>query len=189
MKVTKAQATENREAILRAAAEQIRLRGFDQMSVAEVARAASLSHGALYSHFKSKEVLQAEATRHSFDDTISTFTGLSPDAFVQTYFSVDHRNHPELGCPNAALVSEIWRQPPATQQAFRAGIERFVELVSETLTGSDGQENRDRAVLLFAAMVGGMALSRAVSQVDQAFADDILRAVSSQMAGLIDPAG
>jgi TetR/AcrR family transcriptional regulator, transcriptional repressor for nem operon len=188
MKVTKAQAIENREAIVGAAAQQMRMRGFDQVSVAEVGRAAGLSHGALYSHFKSKEALQTEATRHSFDDTIRAFTGLSPDAFLQTYLSVDHRNHPELGCPNAALVSEVWRQPVATQEAFRAGIERFVALVSATLAGDDGQEDKDRAVFLFAAMVGGMALSRAVAQVDQPYADDLLRAVSSQMAGLIDRA-
>lgn len=189
MKVTKAQASENREAILRAAAGQIRTRGFDQMSVAEVGRAAGLSHGALYSHFKSKEALQAEAARHSFDDTLRAFADLGPEAFLQAYLSAEHREHPEVGCPNAALVSEVWRQPASTQEAFRAGIEGFVALVAQSLGGGeqqgDKEGDKDRAMMLLAAMVGGMALSRAVGQVDPAYADEILRAVSGQLTGLI----
>lgn len=185
MKVTKAQATENRDAILHAAAEQIRARGFDQMSVAEVARAAGLTHGALYSHFKSKEGLKAEATGHTFEATAHAFTGLAPDEFLGRYLSSDHRDNPQAGCPNAALVSEVWRQPTETQEAFREGLGRFVDLTDASLALADGRSDHDRAIMVFAAMVGGLALSRAIHAVDQAGADTILRAVSSQLAGLI----
>ena len=61
MKVSKSKASDNREAILTAASTQIRGRGLDQTSVADVARAAGLTHGALYSHFQSKDALTAEA--------------------------------------------------------------------------------------------------------------------------------
>jgi TetR/AcrR family transcriptional regulator, transcriptional repressor for nem operon len=189
MKVTKAQATQNREAILRAAAKQIRSHGFEQMSVAEVARAAGLSHGALYSHFKSKEALQAEAARQSFDDTIAAFTGLGAEAFITTYLSPQHRDNPDMGCPNAALVSEVWRQPAPTQEAFRAGIERFVALSGAAMGEAGDEADRDRAITLFAALVGGMALSRAIGQVDQAYADDLLRAVSSQLQAFLARGG
>ena len=38
---------------------------------------------------------------------------------------------------------------------------------------------------MFAAMMGGLALSRATAEVDQAGSDDILRAVAEQLAELI----
>ncbi|WP_426419740.1 TetR/AcrR family transcriptional regulator [Bradyrhizobium genosp. A] len=185
MKVSKAQATENRGAIVHAAARQIRERGFDQVSVADVARAAGLTHGALYSHFTSKETLQAEATREAFKETLAAFTGLSSEEFLRRYLSPQHRDSAAVGCPNAALVSEIWRQPEETQQAFLEGLLGFINLTSDTL-GSDAHEHsRDRAVTVFATLVGGLALSRAIRDVDRAVSDDILRAIASQIKSLI----
>lgn len=182
MKVSKAQATENRAAILNAAAAQIRARGFDDVSVAEVGKAAGLTHGALYSHFKSKDALQAEATRCAFEQTLSAFAGMDFAEFLGRYLSREHRDNAAVGCPNAALVSEVWRQPESTQKAFRDGVQGFVKLVGDGLGGEETSENADRAVALFAAMVGGLALSRAIAQVDEDDSLNILRAVSSQIA-------
>ena len=53
MKVSKQQAAENHDAILRVASALIRERGLEQVSAAEFAKAAGLTHGALYSHFSS----------------------------------------------------------------------------------------------------------------------------------------
>lgn len=181
MKVTKTQASENREAILDAAAAQIRARGLDQISVAEVARAAGLTHGALYSHFDSKETLKAAAARRAFDDTLSAFEGVPLDDFIGRYLSPQHRDNPDKGCPNAALVSEVWRQSASTQSIFKDGVKGFVDLAEDTLRTSDSVGGRDRAITMFAAMVGGMALSRAVRDVDKAGSDDILRAVATQL--------
>lgn len=185
MKVSKAQATQNRGAIVQAAAAQIRDRGFDQVSVADVARAAGLTHGALYSHFTSKEALQAEATRESFRETLSAFSGLSAEEFLKCYLSPQHRDNASAGCPNAALVSEVWRQPAETQRAFLEGLLGFINLTGDTL-GCDAREHgRDRALTIFAALVGGLAISRAVRNVDRAVSDDILRAIASQITSLI----
>lgn len=185
MKVTKAQAAQNRDAIVHAAAAEIRDRGFDQVSVADVARAAGLTHGALYSHFTSKEALQAEATRESFKETLSAFSGLSAEEFLKGYLSPQHRDNPSAGCPNAALVSEVWRQPVETQRAFLEGLLGFINLTGDTLRCDSPEHGRDRALTIFAALVGGLAISRAVSDVDRAVSDDILRAIASQITSLI----
>ncbi|KUR75011.1 TetR/AcrR family transcriptional regulator [Novosphingobium sp. FSW06-99] len=185
MKVSKAQASENRDAIIRAAAAQLRLRGFDQMSVAEVARAAGLTHGALYSHFKSKDELAAAAIRAAFAQTLQAFTGASMDDFLAWYLSASHRDHPEAGCPNAALAGEVARQPATTQQAFRDGLENFVGLAGETLERAGREHGRDRVITVFAAMVGGLALSRAIRDADPAGSDAILQAIASQIQALI----
>jgi TetR/AcrR family transcriptional regulator, transcriptional repressor for nem operon len=171
MKVSKAQASENRQAIVHAAAAQLRERGFEQMSVAEVARAAGLTHGALYSHFKSKDALAAEAISAAFAE--SAFD-VPLGEFVAQYLSPTHRDHPGQGCPNAALASEIWRQPPAAQQAYRDGLEGFLRATGEP---------RDRAIALVATMVGGLVLARAIHAVDPEGSDEILRTVAAHIQG------
>ena len=181
MKVSKAQTTENRDAILRAAAGQIRARGYDQMSMADVARASNLTHGAVYNHFRSKEALQAEATRYAFEDTAGAFMGLPIDAFLKRYLSPQHRDNPVSGCPNAALVSEVARQPAEIREAFRDGLLRFLAMSEEKLAAAGINQAREAAVAMFAAMVGGLALSRAVRGVDDAAAEEILQAVSNQL--------
>lgn len=151
------------------------------MSVAEVARVAGLTHGALYSHFKSKDVLAAEATKAAFAETLNAFTGLSSREFLSAYLSKGHRSHPERGCPGAALVSEAWRQPQPTREAFRDGLDNFLELAGAAMERNGAEQGRQRAIAVFAALVGGMALSRAVSAVDEALSDELLQAVATQV--------
>lgn len=182
MKVSKAQAAANREAIGKAAAALLRDRGFDQISVAEVAAAAGLTHGALYSHYRSKEELTQAATSRAFEDTLSEFAGLSLAEFVQRYLSVDHRDHPECGCPNAALVTEVWRQAAGTREAFRDGLHRYVRLIAQTLGTGDGPQTQATAVTMLAAMVGAVALSRAIRDTDPSCSNGILRDVSAQLS-------
>jgi TetR/AcrR family transcriptional regulator, transcriptional repressor for nem operon len=185
MKVSKAQASGNRDAIVQAAAAQIRGRGFEHMSVADVAHAAGLTHGALYSHFKSKDALKAEAIKCAFDDCVRTFSGLTPSEFLARYLSAEHRDSPEEGCPTSALVSEVRWQLESSQMAFRDGIERFAALTGESLESIDAEHSPDRAMLMFAAMVGGLALSRAIREVDEPTSDNILRAITDQLEQLI----
>lgn len=181
MKVSKAKAADNRDAIIQAAASQIRSRGFDQLNVSDVARAAGLTHGALYSHFQSKDALTAEATRRAFDESLRDFTGLSQLELVHRYLSTQHRDNPEEGCPTAALVSEVRRQPAELQAAFRIGIDRSVTLMGESLEAVGAEHDHDRAVFMFAAMVGGLALSRAVRNIDEPASANILRAIRDQI--------
>jgi TetR/AcrR family transcriptional regulator, transcriptional repressor for nem operon len=186
MKVSKSKASDNRDAILQAASAQIRSRGLDQTSIADVARASGLTHGALYSHFASKDALATEAMNCAFADCLRDFAGLPAPQFLKRYLSTEHRDHPEVGCPAAALVSEISRQPAQLQEAFRGGVDRFVALAGESLEAVGAEHGHDRAVLLFAAMVGGLALSRALRDADAASSVDILRAVKKELGLLVD---
>ena len=154
MKVSKSKASDNRDAILQAASTQMRSRGLDQTSIADVARASGLTHGALYSHFGSKDALTTEALKCAFADCLRDFTGLSAPQFMKRYLSTEHRDHPEQGCPAAALVSEIPRQPAELRTAFRGGVDRFVALAGKSLEAVGAEHGHDRAVFMFAAMVG-----------------------------------
>ncbi len=61
MRVSRIQAAENRERILDVATRLFRERGIDGIGVDDLMKAAGLTHGGFYGHFKSKEDLVAQA--------------------------------------------------------------------------------------------------------------------------------
>src|SRR3954453_19093755 len=64
MKVSREQMAQNRRRILDAASRLFRAKGFDAVSVAEVMKAAGLTHGGFYGHFASKDDLVAQTLGH-----------------------------------------------------------------------------------------------------------------------------
>ena len=55
MKVTLEQAAANREKIVEVASILFRKHGFEGIGVADIMKAAGLTHGGFYGHFKSKD--------------------------------------------------------------------------------------------------------------------------------------
>lgn len=178
MKVSKQRAAENRDAILDVAARKIRERGFEQMSVADVAKDAGLTHGALYSHFRSKEALQAAALHRAFEESAVGFAGLSPKQFLDRYLSPEHRDNVGGGCPTAALVSEMRWQSEEARAAFHDGLNGFAALMRRAVRSSDTD---DEALFAFSAMVGGLAIARAIRNQDEAASDAVLRSVAERL--------
>src|ERR1700730_6289104 len=109
--VSKEQATENRRAIVAAAAKLFRERGVDGVGVAELMKAAGFTQGGFYNHFKSKEALVAEgiATEMSNGtaELVRTLQRPAPKAEarlkqrINYYLSLEHRSDIEGGCPVA----------------------------------------------------------------------------------------
>ena len=63
MRVSRQKAAENRERIIEAAGALFREKGFDGIGVADIMKAADLTHGGFYGHFESKDDLVAQASR------------------------------------------------------------------------------------------------------------------------------
>src|SRR6267154_1173666 len=61
MRVSREKTAETRERILDVAATLFREKGFDGIGVADIMKAAGLTHGGFYGHFASKEDLIAQA--------------------------------------------------------------------------------------------------------------------------------
>ena len=61
MRVTREQAAAHRERIVQVASTLFRKHGFDGIGVADIMKAAGLTHGGFYGHFASKDDLAAEA--------------------------------------------------------------------------------------------------------------------------------
>ncbi|MBK3736597.1 TetR family transcriptional regulator [Azospirillum brasilense] len=195
MKVSKEKAAENRAAIVKAAGRLFRERGFDKVGVAEITKAAGLTHGGFYGHFASKDALAAEACEAAFAESLDRLPAdeASPegalDAFLTRYLSERHRDRPDAGCPMAAFAGEVARQDPAVQERFGTGVERFFDVVEQRLPERDGEgaaERRDRAVAIVSALVGGMALARATAPTNPERSAEILAALRRQLGTLGD---
>ena len=58
MRLTKEQATENRQRIIETAGRLFRASGFNGVSVADLMNAAGFTHGGFYNHFPQKKPLR-----------------------------------------------------------------------------------------------------------------------------------
>ena len=193
MKVSKEKAAENRTAIVKAAGRLFRERGFEKVGVAEITKAAGLTHGGFYGHFASKDALAAEACEAAFEDSLDRLRAddASPDgaldAFLTRYLSERHRDRPDAGCPMAAFAGEVARQDPAVQERFVTGVERFFEAVETRLPDREGEgaaDRRARAITIVSALIGGMALARATARTDPDRSAEILEALRRQIGTL-----
>jgi len=67
LRLTKEQAEQNRQLIVETASRMFRLRGLENVTVADVMKESGFTHGGFYNHFKSKEELAAEALASAFE--------------------------------------------------------------------------------------------------------------------------
>jgi TetR/AcrR family transcriptional regulator, transcriptional repressor for nem operon len=162
------------ERIVREASRLFRERGFENVSVGDVMKAAGLTHGAFYAHFASKEELQAAAV--AYGQTVSlgrlqrSKKNTAKGSFTDRYLSRQHRDNPGDGCTMAALGQEVARSAPELKAAFERGLE-------EILSADAG--DRKEAIFRTAARLGGVVLARAVH--DPRLSDEILDSVRQKL--------
>ncbi len=184
MKVTKEKSGENRAALVQAAARLFQERGIDGVGVAEISKTAGLTHGALYAQFPSKGALAAEAFAFALKPGLEKMTAdgaarpASLTDFLDEYLSLEHRDNLAAGCPMSASASEVARQDKIVSERFTEGFAQFVALVERDLGATAVKaDKRQRALAMMAALIGGVAASRAVAKADPKLSNQILRAV------------
>jgi TetR/AcrR family transcriptional repressor of nem operon len=186
MRVSRIQAAENRERILDVATRLFRERGIDGIGVDDLMKAAGLTHGGFYGHFKSKEDLVAQACaravarmRQNWTNVIDQSSGDPLEALAATYLTSKHRDAAGRGCPMAALGSEISRQGHTVRRAFTDELSPFLDYLSTIVPGSSNTRRRQKALATYSSLVGALIVSRAVD--DPALSNEILAAVANTM--------
>lgn len=170
MRVSREQVAENRRRILAAASRLFRAKGFDAVSVAEVMKAAGLTHGGFYGHFSSKDDLVAQTLAHSLAGDGSGEGDLR--AFIAAYLSPRHRDNAADGCPTAGLAADLRHQTAPARAAMTEGFRSQIDRISEALPGVSATDRRRAAIGSWAAMVGAVILARAID--DPALSDEVL---------------
>ena len=166
-----------RQRIIETAGRRLKQDGIDGSGVATLMADAGLTNGAFYAHFASKEDLVATAVSEQLHDQREWLGAVAPgragvEQMVRAYLSPEHRDHPEEGCPSAALLDEISRCADPTKRAYTDGVLAFIDDIAARLAPHDPQSARTKTLSVYALMVGTLQLSRALA--DRQLADDIL---------------
>jgi TetR/AcrR family transcriptional regulator, transcriptional repressor for nem operon len=179
------------ERIVEAAARAIRRSGYDGTSVADIMKEAGLTHGGFYAHFASREAMLAEAADRAGADAIAASTRIAATAppeqalqrMVHAYLSKEHVNSVEMGCPVAALGSEMPRQVPEVRRVATRRIKEMIDVVARQSPDWGQPGAHEHALVTVATMVGTLLLARAVD--DPKLSDALLKATLKHLV----PAG
>jgi TetR/AcrR family transcriptional regulator, transcriptional repressor for nem operon len=177
-----------RRRIVETAGRRLKLNGIDGSGIATLMADAGLTNGAFYAHFESKDDLVATVVGDQLGRQASEFSELPGgraglDAFVAEYLSPAHRDHPDVGCPSAALLDEVGRCTGATKKAYTAGAKAILDEICTRMAPQDPESARGTALALFTMLVGSMQLARAVS--DKTLSDAVLEEGIRSARGLI----
>ncbi|MFF4353449.1 TetR/AcrR family transcriptional regulator [Streptomyces sp. NPDC001530] len=182
-RVSQAQARENRKRVVETASRLFREQG-TSVSVADLMKAAGLTHGGFYKQFDSKEALIDEAVRHAFDELAQWRTTAleehegrreeAQQAMIDAYLSPRHRDNASTGCPAAALAADMARDSgdPEAHRAYSEGVQDFAAWLA-----TDDQDGITR----LCTMLGAVALARAVK--DSPLSDQILTTARATLSG------
>lgn len=105
-------------------------------------------------------------------------------AIVDDYVSPTHRDKAASGCPLAGMGSELARADENTREAATEGFNEMVAVLAKGIGNQQAGEATSGAVFALAAMVGGITLSRVVS--DPKTSDAVLQAVKRYLNMLFE---
>jgi AcrR family transcriptional regulator len=185
-------ATRSKEAthdrIVDAAARAIRRSGYNGTGVADIMRAAGLTHGGFYAHFPSRDAMLAEAADRAGGESVAMMERIAASvppqqalpAMMQAYLSKEHLEGIDTGCATAALGSEMPRQVPEVRRAATRRIKEMIDLVSRQSPDWGQPGAHERALVTVATMVGTLVLARAVD--DSTLSDALRKAALKHLA-------
>jgi TetR/AcrR family transcriptional regulator, transcriptional repressor for nem operon len=189
MKVSREKVLENREQVIETAARLLREHGFDGIGVADIMKAAGLTHGGFYRNFASKDELAIKASEHAIANTIALLrNGLAQQpqdpfrALIEGYVSSAHRDDPGSGCILPALAADAARRnDPALRAVFVAAIQYYLDQISALASAAPRAVGNRHPAAILSEMVGAVILSRVIA--DNPLAESLMAAVVADIAG------
>jgi AcrR family transcriptional regulator len=178
---------ETRARILDAAGRIFRTEGYGGSGIDGLTKAAGVTNGAFYGHFRTKSEafrLAVVAGLEELREGVAGLRAAQPKRWLRAFvrYYLGHKRTCELGeaCALPSLSPDVMRADAETQSAYTEKLVRVIEEMAAGLSdeGSAREEARrreDRAIALLALLSGGVVMARAVS--DPALSDRIARVV------------
>ena len=162
--------TRTRDRIVRNAARKFRAEGLNGPGVASVMKASGLTVGGFYKHFRSKDELITEAIAQGFAESNanvrSALQQVPPEhkwkELVRLYLSSEHCDHPDAGCPVAALAPEIARAKLSIRKRIAGLMKEWVDI----MPGATAREREQNLFVIYSAMAGAVSIARLLTKPD-----------------------
>lgn len=161
---------EARRRIVEAAGRGFRRHGFGGVGVDGLAKEASVTSGAFYGHFKSKDAAFAaviEVGIRKLRDSILAHRAEHGAGWLAVYarlYMTDRRTCDLAeSCALQSLTPDVQRANPDIREAFAAEVGEVVRAVADGLEGADEADRKRRAWAILAMLSGGVTLARGVS--------------------------
>ena len=157
-----------RDRIVRNAARKFRAEGLSGPGVASVMKASGLTVGGFYKHFRNKDELLTEAMAQGFAESNgnirSALQHVPPEhkwkELVRLYLSSEHCDHPDTGCPVAALAPEMARAKLSVRKQIIGLMKEWVEF----MPGATAREREQNLFVIYSAMAGAVSIARVLTE-------------------------
>lgn len=176
----------SREKILSAAADLFCRYGFDAVSVSAVMKAAAMTHGGFYAHFKSKTELYADAIRYAASQTFlgkvdeSAAVNVPLIELVESYLSMEHIKQESFACPLAFLSTDIAHREPVVRESYER---TFKGMISKLSRFYPAHIQRERALslakTLVTRLVGTVSIARSLC--DESLQQDLIETTKAEL--------
>ncbi len=162
------------------ASRRVRAEGLNGAAVSAVMKDAGLTHGGFYKHFASKDELLLESLREGFreiEDTLAHAAEQSPPteawkAAVKTYLSLELCEHPERGCPLAALAPDLARADKSIKPQIVAELVKYKSRMLPFMPGQRTADKERAFFVIFSTMIGAVDIARILP--DRAMREKVL---------------
>jgi TetR/AcrR family transcriptional repressor of nem operon len=154
--------------IVKDGARRVRAKGLTGAAVAAVMQDAGLTHGGFYKHFGSKDKLLVESLSEAFREIAEYMVhvaeqappGTGWKAIVKAYLSPEHCEHPERGCPMAALAPELARADKEMKPAIVAEVANYQSQMLRFMPGRRRVDKERAFFAIFSTLIGAVAIAR-----------------------------
>ena len=159
---------ERRQALVSAAAEGFHRHGMQGTALADVARAADVAPGNMFTYFRTKDALSQAVGEHLVErirGMTAELDSISADPLTRVRLllnrSADNGAHyAELGCPLASLARDV-RQMRSSAVDAAAPFRVLIAWVTEQMAAAGDRQAERHALFLVAAMQGAFVLAHA----------------------------
>lgn len=150
------------------ASRRIRAEGLTGAAVSAVMRDAGLTHGGFYKYFGSKDELLIKSLRVAFGSIADGLAhaaeeskpGTAWKTVVKDYLSAEHCDHPECGCPLAALAPELARAEKSMKTQILGELTKYKTRMLPFMPGQTTTARERNFLVIFSTMIGAIAIAR-----------------------------
>lgn len=196
MKTKKGDKEKLTEVILDRAVEYLKLHGRVGSGTNGMMKYAGLTRGALYSRFKSKDDLFAQAVCHDLarleESLAGKFREDGPSALrkmIEDHLSLASMTEVKTSCAFTSLSSDMQRSKPAHRALYEDYMVRiyamFAKALKEQFPEDSPEDSHAKATNLYSGLVGTLTMARTMK--DPKHAREILEAEKKFLIGTFVP--